>query len=151
VTNDIKCLRCGQSTHMVDECQLPVLPDSRVLGPATSRTLEKEMNTQPDAHRLADALEKDKWHVLAVTLQEAADLLRTQHAAIERLTAALKKANDQTEHFEREWYLRGDAIERKDALLRRLITALDMDRHDVDGWPSDSCEAVYAIQKELAK
>ena len=27
---------------------------------------------------------------------------------IERLTQALKKANDQAEHFEREWYLRGD-------------------------------------------
>ena len=31
---------------------------------------------------------------------------------IERLTQALKKANDQAEHFEREWYLRGDEIER---------------------------------------
>lgn len=31
---------------------------------------------------------------------------------IERLTACLKKANDQAEHFEREWYLRGDEIER---------------------------------------
>ena len=30
---------------------------------------------------------------------------------IERLTQALKKANDQAEHFEREWYLRGDALE----------------------------------------
>ena len=37
--------------------------------------------------------------------QEAAD-------EIERLTQALKKANDQAEHFEREWYLRGDEIER---------------------------------------
>ncbi len=30
---------------------------------------------------------------------------------IARLTAALKKANDQAEHFERGWYLRGDALE----------------------------------------
>ena len=30
---------------------------------------------------------------------------------IERLTACLKKANDQAEHFEREWYLRGDRLE----------------------------------------
>jgi hypothetical protein len=30
---------------------------------------------------------------------------------IERLTQELKKANDQAEHFEREWYLRGDALE----------------------------------------
>lgn len=31
---------------------------------------------------------------------------------IGRLTANIKKANDQAEHFEREWYLRGDEIER---------------------------------------
>lgn len=30
---------------------------------------------------------------------------------IERLTAALAHANDQAEHFERWWYLRGDALE----------------------------------------
>lgn len=33
-------------------------------------------------------------------------------AEIERLTDALKRANAQAEHFEREWYLRGDEIER---------------------------------------
>jgi chromosome segregation ATPase len=31
---------------------------------------------------------------------------------IERLREALKKANENHEHFEREWYLRGDKIER---------------------------------------
>lgn len=30
---------------------------------------------------------------------------------IERLTKALKAANDQAERFERGWYLRGDALE----------------------------------------
>lgn len=30
---------------------------------------------------------------------------------IERLRAALSKANDQAERFERGWYLRGDALE----------------------------------------
>ena len=43
------------------------------------------------------------------------------------------------------------ALERKDALLRRLIAALDLDRHDVDDWPPDSCEAVYAIKQELSQ
>lgn len=33
-------------------------------------------------------------------------------AQIEQLTAALKKANDQAERFERGWYLRGDVLER---------------------------------------
>ena len=53
-----------------------------------------------------------------------ASVMRAQAAEIERLTTCLKKANDQGEHFEREWYLRGDAIERKDALLREALEAL---------------------------
>lgn len=44
-----------------------------------------------------------------------------------------------------------EAIERKDALLRRLISALDSDRHDVDDWPPESCEVVYAIKQELSQ
>lgn len=32
-------------------------------------------------------------------------------AEIARLTNALKKANEQAEHFEREWYLRGDVLD----------------------------------------
>ena len=41
---------------------------------------------------------------------DAAELERLR-AEVARLTAALKRANDQAEHFEREWYLRGDEIE----------------------------------------
>jgi hypothetical protein len=36
-------------------------------------------------------------------------------AECERLRGELKKANDQAEHFEREWYLRGDEIEQLNA------------------------------------
>ena len=36
-------------------------------------------------------------------------------AECERLSGELKKANDQAEHFEREWYLRGFEIERLEA------------------------------------
>ncbi len=43
--------------------------------------------------------------VAALVLKIDADI------EIERLRAALKKANEQAERFEREWYLRGDAIE----------------------------------------
>lgn len=38
-------------------------------------------------------------------------------AEVERLTACLHRANQMTEHFEREWYLRGDEIEELRALL----------------------------------
>lgn len=37
-----------------------------------------------------------------------AERLRSEVA---RLNAALKRANEQAEHFEREWYLRGDELE----------------------------------------
>ena len=42
-------------------------------------------------------------------LEEA---LKQEQNEIERLTVALKKANEQAEHFEREWYLRGDELEK---------------------------------------
>lgn len=79
---------------------------------------------QPEALRLADALDIAHYEDGDIEI-DAAALLRTQHADIERLTAALKKANDQAEHFEREWYLRGDAIEKLEAdrkMLREVLT-----------------------------
>jgi len=36
---------------------------------------------------------------------------------VDQLRVALMKANNQAEHFEREWYLRGDEIERLKAAL----------------------------------
>lgn len=51
--------------------------------------------------------------LLAELLDSRIPKSEREHAAkreIERLTAALKKANDQAEHFERHWYLRGDEI-----------------------------------------
>ena len=49
-----------------------------------------------------------------------ADLVRAQQAEIARLTAALATANANHEHFEREWYLRGDQIEDLQADMHRL-------------------------------
>jgi len=40
------------------------------------------------------------------------ETLKQGQGEIERLTAALEKANAQAEHFEREWYLRGDELEK---------------------------------------
>lgn len=51
---------------------------------------------------------------------EAIMFLRRKAAdEIERLTAALKTASGNHEHFEREWYLRGDEIERLTDALER--------------------------------
>ena len=43
------------------------------------------MIKQPEALRLADALERDKWNVLAVTLQQASDELRAGYSASKEL------------------------------------------------------------------
>jgi hypothetical protein len=45
-------------------------------------------------------------------LHDGKKLAKKEQGEIERLTAALKKANEQAEHFEREWYLRGDELEK---------------------------------------
>ena len=62
-------------------------------------------------------------------------------AEVERLTAALKIANDQTETFERGWYLRGDEIERlgKDAERYRFLRGSDTQRYLV----------VYAFRTDI--
>ena len=87
------------------------------------------MTTQPEALRLADYCDGN------VLYQPAATLLRTQHAEIERLNAAIKWEQNRAErigthgpgcekwgsaHF--ECALR--AMERKDALLRQALDQL---------------------------
>jgi hypothetical protein len=41
-----------------------------------------------------------------------------------RLTEALHRANSQAEHFEREWYFRGDEIERLQALSDEMYATI---------------------------
>ena len=61
-------------------------------------------------------------------LNEAADTIDNLSAEKDRLTACLEKANISTEHFEREWYLRGDEL---DTLRAQLAKAQrDSDRLD---------------------
>ena len=50
------------------------------------------------------------------------DALRSE---VERLTGCLKRANDQAEHFERHWYLRGDEVEALRADAERLRADLN--------------------------
>jgi hypothetical protein len=76
------------------------------------------MSEQPLPLHLADALDNCGLIVADEIRDQAADELRRLHELhvlyqdkVQRLTAALKRANSQAEHFEREWYLRGDEIE----------------------------------------
>ena len=52
--------------------------------------------------------EEDYINDVQYFMQAEIDELRQENA---RLRDALKQANDQAEHFEREWYLRGDVLE----------------------------------------
>lgn len=72
-------------------------------------------------------------------------------AEIERLRVQLKAANANHERFEREWYLRGDEIERlqqENAGLihdnERLMTALNAEVNDPSRWSAcDEHETTY--------
>ena len=104
---------------------------------------------QPDALEMATELEEDgRWR--------HANLIRTQHAEIERLNACIKWEQSRAErigthgpgcekwgsaHF--ECALR--AIERKDALLRQCLDALE-----TDDWLK-KLNASGAITKELSQ
>ena len=70
------------------------------------------MNEQPKALRVANLLDEychgDFYQKVT---EAAADELRRLHSLNQESVEALKKANEQTEHFERLWYLRGDLIE----------------------------------------
>lgn len=48
-------------------------------------------NTQPNALRLADALEVDKWHISGVTAQMSADELRRLHNVNKDMLSALQE------------------------------------------------------------
>lgn len=63
-------------------------------------------------------------HNVYMAWRACAELLQSR---LESLESALRKANEQAEHFEREWYLRGDLIEslEKDAARYRWMRQLD--------------------------
>lgn len=67
-----------------------------------------------------------------------------------RLTKCLLKANAQAEHFEREWYLRGDEIERlrelSDEMLSAMTAALMLAPHNC-GTYSLLDEAIKSLRK----
>lgn len=67
----------------------------------------------------------------------AVETIKRQQAEIERRYKDLAKANAQHEHFEREWYLRGDEIER----LERALT----ETHDA--WTAETTKRLQAVHE----
>lgn len=57
----------------------------------------------------------------AVEVRRPSQVETENRERIIRLEAALVKANSQAEHFEREWYLRGDRIEELEAALKSYV------------------------------
>ena len=88
---------------------------------------------QPEALRLAAWLNEGAWHNITLgDVNAAGRELRKLQAETERLTAALKKANEQAEHFEREWYLRGDKLEQLEAELAQLRESKPLSDEQID-------------------
>jgi hypothetical protein len=86
--------------------------------------------------------------LIAATVKAAAEIrvaeantdseeLERLRAEVVRLTAALKRANDQAEHFEREWYLRGDQIEAALPAMREYARKNPKHHFSTDGTEQD--------------
>lgn len=95
-----------QSDAMAHESQ-QALRTALAQARAEVERLKSELEMLADAQR-AERL-RDEAHQYAQAAQDENERLR---AEVERLTACLVRANANHEHFEREWYLRGDEIER---------------------------------------
>jgi len=59
---------------------------------------------------------------------------------IDLMREVLKKANEQSEHYEREWHLRGNEIER---LRGAIHKTLDENGHLADG---DNCTLIHLVR-----
>lgn len=86
---------------------------------------EGTMNTQPEALRLADILQKWEYATDVKDMNDAATELRRLHDEVERLTEELRRAKGVAEHFEYGWFLRGMQI---DELLEACKAALSDDQ-----------------------
>ena len=93
------------------------------------------MSAQPEALRLADELERDKWHVPAVVMQAAADELRRLHAENASLAAALASSCD--EHRHELWESGGVAGCERARVAERQRDALLEALKEVLAWGTD--------------
>lgn len=113
------------------------MPEARHITKDGKSILIKDMEDSHLVERLRTRNGSSSGFGLGPVCDEAA-------AEIERLTAALKNANDHAEHFERLWYLRGDAIE-------AITGAYDAYRHrGVNPAPAEYADVVAAIEDARA-
>jgi len=86
---------------------------------------------------------RDQADMLTDLGAKAAEKIAALEAEVERLTTCLKKANGQAEHFEREWYLRGDEIARLER--RRPAVCPSCGNFGVPGSPCRTCKGTGAV------
>lgn len=83
--------------------------------------------------------------------RQCVEALESLRAEVERLTTCLAKANEQAEHFEREWYLLGDEAERlrKDSAKAQVC----MDLHEALGvrWGDDPYSAIRNLRQDAER
>ena len=119
--NDLKCLRCGRDGHLPADCNVPVLPDGRVLAalPAPMRVadaLSVCVKTYPQLSEDEPGGYVEEFDQL---LDEAVGLLRTQHAEIadlETMNAQLREQNVEVDAACAK--LEAEVARLRDALLR---------------------------------
>lgn len=87
-----------------------------------------------------------KTHWVGCERDHAECLIQRLADEIERLTLALKTANDQAEHFEREWYLLGDE---RDALLVAMEEVVRISDRKHDAW--DAAHALIDAAKSKTR
>jgi hypothetical protein len=74
----------------------------------------------------------EEYDMVNSSFAKCIDEIFKQALAAPNLQAELVKANAQAEHFEREWYLRGDELEATNRQVEILSDALAESRREVD-------------------
>ena len=81
--------------------------------------------------------------------EDASNYRAALQAEVERMEACLKRANDNHEHFEREWYLRGDQIERMEAAHQQEIAQVKADLKSCQAKNREQLAEIAALREEL--
>jgi hypothetical protein len=92
---------------------------------------------------------------LAQLGRNAIERVAQLEAEIVRLTGCLERANAQAEHFEREWYLRGDVLDTAEYWLGSLLAVIHRDgghyeaEHGTARAADDAIAAVHVLRGSL--
>ena len=105
------------------------------------------------AEAIDPAINGENKLLLTIDVANAASALRKLCAEVKRLTACISKSNEQAAHFEREWYFRGDVIERQAARIDALqedLSALAAQAQAKDAEPETDDDERMAVADCLA-